>query len=105
MNASNGRAAVGGTGVTNRADAQRAAFARGFTVSFFELDTSVPDALVKRETISILSAFPLRTALRPEAVSRSLIVPVPAAENAREAFAINTGLAALVVADAEAAGL
>jgi len=41
----------------------------------------------------------------PEAVSRSLIVPVPAAENAREAFAINTGLAALVVADAEAAGL
>jgi hypothetical protein len=54
-----------------RAPAQRAAFARGFTVSFFELDTSVPDTLVKRETISILSAFPLRTALRPEAVSRT----------------------------------
>jgi hypothetical protein len=105
MNASNGRAAVGGTGVTNRADAQRAAFARGFTVSFFELDTSVPDALVKRETISILSAFPLRTALRPEAVSRSLIVPVPGAEKARDALAISTGLAALVVADAGAAGL
>ena len=105
MNASNGRGGVGGPGATSRANAQLAALACGFAVSFFELVTSAPDEFVKRDTISILSAFPLRTALRPEAVSRSLIVPVPAAENAREAFAISMGLAALVVADAEAAGL